>query len=145
MVGALSLQDGRVIPHREIRISTARASGPGGQHVNKTETKVTLRFSILKSSVFSAEEKARLLSRLEPRLTRASEILVSASAHRERRRNLDDAFARLALILDRALRSRRPRKKTAPGKSAHARRIEEKRISSEKKRLRKSPRGDDSS
>lgn len=131
------------IPPAEVRAEYARASGPGGQHVNKTETRVTLRFSVRDSAALPPPVKALLLQRLSPRLTKAGELLVSAEKHRERTRNVADAYERMQQILERALEPKKPRRATSPSRGARARRLGEKREASERKRLRKKPAGED--
>ena len=85
-----------VIPAREIAESASRSSGPGGQHVNKSNTRVTLRWNIRQSSVLGEAERARLLHRLGPALTREGELVVHADGERSRARNLAAARRRLA-------------------------------------------------
>jgi ribosome-associated protein len=116
-----------------------RSGGPGGQAVNKVASKVVLRFSIRGSAVLSAEEKARLASRLGSRLTHEGELVLQASEHRERSRNEEAARARLARMLAEALAPRKPRVRTRPGVGAHRRRLEAKRRRGEAKRGRRTP------
>jgi ribosome-associated protein len=129
------LKGGHAIPGSEIDVEYARSGGPGGQHVNKTETKVTLRFDLTTSSL-PEEVKEKLRRRLATRLTKSGELLISADAHRERTRNMDDARARFIEILERALIEPKKRKKTKPSRGAKARRLSEKRKTSEKKQGR---------
>ena len=131
----LRLKGGHAIPGEEIEVEYARSGGPGGQHVNKTETKVTLRFDLPASSL-PDEVKEKLRRRLATRLTKNGELLISADAHRERTRNMDDARERLIEILEAALVEPKKRKKTKPSRGAKARRLSEKRKTSEKKQAR---------
>jgi len=106
--------------------------------VNKVATKVELRFSILRSGVLDDGQKARLLQKLAPRLTRSGDLVIQASIHRERRRNEEEARARLARILGGALATVKPRVKTHPSASSRRRRLESKRRKGLRKHERRS-------
>ncbi|MBI2374552.1 MAG: aminoacyl-tRNA hydrolase [Deltaproteobacteria bacterium] len=125
------------IPVSEVRLEMSRSSGPGGQHVNKTETRVTLRLPLAEVPL-DEYVRARLLERLRPRLTKSGEILVSSGRHREREQNLREAFDRLERLLVAAWHRDPPRKKTRPSRGAKERRLLDKRKVTEKKRSRKS-------
>ena len=134
----LTVADGAVeIPPSEIVETFARSSGPGGQHVNKTETKATLRFSVRASPSLPAWARARLLERLESRLTTNGELLVSSDRTRSRQQNLRDAYARLAHILEMGLRRNKRRRATRPTRGGAERRLREKRRQSERKAARR--------
>jgi ribosome-associated protein len=126
-----------VLPADELRVQFTRSGGPGGQNVNKVETQAILRFSIAQSRALGEVRRARLLQRLASRLTREGELIVRASRHRERARNVADALERLADILREALRVDAARKPTRPTKASQRRRLEEKRRRGQAKRLRR--------
>lgn len=134
---------GLEIPAAEIDMSFSRSGGPGGQHVNKTETKVTLRFDVANSPSLPDSIRAKLLTRLASRLTNAGEILVSADNFRERPKNLSEARRRLREILAAALVEQKKRTKTRPGKGAKRRRLADKKKNAEKKALRQKPKMSD--
>src|SRR5579885_2672674 len=90
------------IPPGEIAVEYSRSSGPGGQHVNKTETRVTLRFGLATSPSIPEEDRARMVARLAARLTKNGELLVSAGRHRDRTQNMSAAFERLEALLQAA-------------------------------------------
>ena len=125
------------IPARELRISFARSGGPGGQNVNKVETKVDLRWSPAQTSVLSGDTLEGLLVRLARRLTASGELVITSSRTRDQSRNREDAQAKLAEIVREALRPPRARKSTRPSKKAKERRLREKRERSLRKKERR--------
>jgi ribosome-associated protein len=126
-----------VIPAAELRESASRSSGPGGQHVNKTSTKVTLRWSPAGSAALGPLQRERLLERLAERLTRSGDLVVHAQRFRSRSRNRALARERLAGLVREALAERRPRQATRPGRAAREERLSAKRRRSEAKRRRR--------
>jgi len=138
----LELRTGLVIPAGELHVEAVRSGGPGGQNVNKVASKVVLRFAPLASRAFDAVQRARLAERLTGRLSAAGEVVVHASSHRERLRNLEDARARLAQLLLAALARPRRRVATKPTRGSQRRRLEGKRRRSDVKRGRGGRDGD---
>jgi ribosome-associated protein len=126
-----------VLPHSELQVAYARSGGPGGQRVNKVETKVVLRFSVAQSRALDAAQRAGLLGRLAGRLTSTGELVVHASRFRERGRNEADARARLAAILRAALIPPKARRPTRPTRASKARRVAQKRLRSRAKHERR--------
>ena len=134
---------GVVIPAAEIREAASRSSGPGGQHVNKTSTRVTLRWNLERSEAVGPVRRARLRRALASRLTRAGDVVVHVGRHRSRARNREAARDRLGQLLREGLATRRRRKATRPTASSEARRKREKQARSTRKQLRRSVRRDD--
>lgn len=116
-----------------------RSSGPGGQHVNKTASKVVLQYDIPASSALTEEEISLLLKKLASRLTIEGVLIVTSSASRSQHKNKDLAMERLKDIITGALKKSKPRKKTKPSKASKLKRLRQKKINSEKKGNRQKP------
>jgi ribosome-associated protein len=130
------------VPARELALSYARSGGPGGQHVNRTESKVLLRWAPFVSVALDDVDRALLRQRLGPRLTADGELLVTSETHRDQSRNVDDAVERFARLVRDAIRRPTPRKRTKPSRASRERRLDAKRHRSSRKASRRS-RGDD--
>ncbi|MBA2715646.1 MAG: aminoacyl-tRNA hydrolase, partial [Propionibacteriales bacterium] len=102
-----------VIPARELSWRFSRSSGPGGQSVNTTDSRVELRWSPGTSTVLSPSQRERLLDRLADRLV-GGDLVIVASEHRSQLRNRAAARTRLGQLVDQALRVDRPRRATRP-------------------------------
>jgi ribosome-associated protein len=126
-----------VIPNRELTVAFARSGGPGGQNVNKVESKVELRWTPAESTVFAGEQRDWLLSRLAPRLTLEGELLVTSTLYRDQIRNRADAEEKLGAIVKAALARPKKRKATKPSRGATERRIQGKKRRAAIKRDRK--------
>jgi ribosome-associated protein len=132
----IPIDDNLSIPDEEVSFVTSRSGGPGGQNVNKLETRVTVRFDLAGSASLSEEQKARLRERLATRVTRDGVLQVSSQRHRSQGANRDAAVERFAELIRENLREEPPRKKTRPSRAAKARRLDEKRRQSQRKRER---------
>lgn len=127
------------IPERELRFSFARSSGPGGQNVNKTATKATLRWRPDQSPALPADVRARFLRAYASRITAEGELVLHSQRHRDQARNVDDCIAKLAALLAAVAVPRRKRRPTRPGRGAIEKRLEAKRRRSSAKRERSRP------
>ncbi len=124
------------IPEAELVLAASRSSGPGGQHVNKTDTRIQVRWNVRESAVLSDNQRQRLLEKLSTRVTEAGDLLVACETHRSQRRNRDEALQRLAALVREALVPPRPRKKTRPSKASRERRLQDKKQRSQIKQNR---------
>jgi ribosome-associated protein len=138
----LPVDDRLAVPEEELTFLTSRSSGPGGQNVNKLETRVTVRFDLASASL-TDDQRARLRERLATRITRAGILQVTAQRHRTQAANREAAVARLLELLRDALAEAAPRRPTRISRAARARRLETKRREGERKRSRTPPRPDE--
>jgi ribosome-associated protein len=125
------------IDEREIEESFVRASGPGGQNVNKLATAMQLRFDVRGSPSLPAEVRARLERLAGTRMTRAGVLIIIAQRHRTQARNREDALERLVELVSRAAVAPRLRRPTRPTAAARKRRVEAKKHRAGVKRLRR--------
>jgi ribosome-associated protein len=133
----LHVRRGLDLPLSEIEWRATTSGGPGGQHANRTLSRVEVSFDVAASPTLGPRRRARLLERLGP------VVRASASESRSQARNRDRALARLAAKLDVALRVEATRRPTRPTKRSHERRVEAKRLRAEVKRGRGRPHVDD--
>jgi ribosome-associated protein len=138
----LPLSGGNRIPGSEIVELASRSGGPGGQHVNTSSTRVTLRWNLRESQGLNPDAKARLIARLRARLSREGVLIVHGDRHRSRERNREMARERLREIVETALYQEPPRRPTQPTRASRRRRIETKRHRG-KVKDRRQIRGDD--
>ena len=125
------------VPRSELDVTSMTSGGPGGQHANRSATRVELRLDITTTSALSAEQRQRVLNRV------GAEMRVAAGDERSRTRNLAIAEQRLADRLRDALRVQRPRRTTQPTRGSKERRLNAKRRRSQTKADRRRPRHDE--
>jgi ribosome-associated protein len=123
------------IDDNELQFSFVRASGPGGQNVNKVATAVQLRFDVIRSSL-PPDVRERLRHLAGKRLTDDGVLLIEAKKHRTQEQNRDDALQRLVTLLRRAFEKPKVRTKTRPTKASREKRLKEKKQRGEIKRMR---------
>ena len=124
--GELRVRFDLVIPADELREAATRSRGPGGQHVNKTSTRVTLRWNVTNSECVTDSQRRRLRLKLGSRLTRRGDLVVNCDRTRSRARNRDYARARIVEIVSGALTRQRPRRPTKPTRASRVRRLDAK-------------------
>lgn len=138
-MSSLRLPHGVVIPDTELEVSASRSSGPGGQSVNTSDSKVELRWCIAQSNALSETQRALLLDRLASRLTLDGVLILHGSEHKSQHRNREAVRMRLQAIVGEALEPPRPRRKTKPTRGSKERRLRTKKQRGEVKRLRRDP------
>lgn len=132
----LPIKNGIAIPGHEIEITASRAGGPGGQHVNKASTRITVRWNVRTTQALNEEQKSRVLEKLAHRLTAEGDMIIHNSASRSQRQNKDMALARLAQELRNALHVPKKRVATEVSKGAKEARLKEKTHRGEIKKMR---------
>lgn len=125
-----------LIPWEEVVFSVMRSSGAGGQHVNKTNSAVQLRFSVDESIVLTDQQKERLKKKLSHRMTQSGEILIRSEEERDQKRNKENAYKILNELVLEGLKEPKKRIATKPKKSAVKKRLETKKIRSQIKKNR---------
>ncbi|MBS1949452.1 MAG: Peptidyl-tRNA hydrolase ArfB [Cytophagales bacterium] len=122
---------------KELRFTASRASGPGGQNVNKVNTKITLRWDIQQSASLSVDQKELLLQKLSRWLTSEGELILSAQESRSQGANKEEVIQKLERLLQQAFFKKKKRKPTKPSLASTKRRVDKKKKHSEKKQWRR--------
>ena len=131
------------IPLVELRCKFNRSSGPGGQNVNKLNTRAELQYNFAQSAVLSALQRQRIAEKLSARLNSEGLLIVHSERFRTQGRNREDCLDKLSALLAEAIKPPPPkRRKTKPGRAARARRLDGKKRHSEKKKSRRRPLSD---
>lgn len=121
---------------QELNFSVSRSSGPGGQNVNKVNTKVTLKFDVVKSQVLTEEEKEIILKKVPAKLTTDGVLVLTAQESRSQLQNKESVIMKLDKLLSKTFEKRKVRKPTKPSKGAVQKRIKRKKQHAEKKQWR---------
>lgn len=124
---------------REVEFIASRSAGPGGQNVNKVNTKVTLRFNVIASTILSDEQRAIVFKKLENKLSKDGLLIITSQDARSQVANKASAIAKFESLIKKAFYVPRVRKKTKPSKASQQKRIKAKKIRGEKKDWRKKP------
>jgi ribosome-associated protein len=121
---------------QEVVFTTSRSSGPGGQNVNKVNTKVTLRFDIDQSQALTADHKSLLKEKLKVKVTTEGVLVLSSQDRRSQIENKEAVISKFEKLLKKAFEKPKPRKKTKPSKAKREERINAKKKQGEKKKWR---------
>jgi ribosome-associated protein len=124
------------IPQNELIFKASRSSGPGGQNVNKLNTKIAVNFDISNSGALSTEQKGIILRKLGHRLTKDNILIVESQRFRSQKANRDFAVEKLNDIIENALRRQKTRRPTRPTRTAVEKRLKRKKQRSQTKRQR---------
>lgn len=124
------------IPMQELRFTASRSSGPGGQNVNKVNSRVTLHFDVGESPSIEPSDRRRILQALATRINRDGVLKLHTGIHRSQAANREALIRRFAELLELALRRRRVRRPTRPGARAKARRLTQKKQRGQLKKTR---------
>lgn len=135
----LRITDTVIIPYEELRFTTSRSSGPGGQHVNTTETRVSLLFDVDRSASLTQLQKVAVKGKLRRRIDKRGVLSVHSQKFRSQKSNKDSAIERFVELMQWALKPVTQRKDTRVPKSAKRKRLERKKRTSQRKQWRKTP------
>lgn len=124
------------IPGNELTLTFARSAGPGGQNVNKVNSKAVLRWQVADSPSLPADVKARFLQQFPQRINQLGEVVLSSDRHRDQPRNIADCYEKLRRLILTVLVAERPRKQTRPSRGSVERRLQSKRHSAQQKQRR---------
>lgn len=131
------------IPLAEFEFTYARSSGPGGQNVNKVNSKATLRWNLRGSPALPADVRERFLAAYGSRVTSEGDVLIVSQRYRDQAKNIDDCLAKLREMLAAVAVAPRKRRATRPTRGSKERRLKDKRASSARKQSRSTPGRDD--
>jgi ribosome-associated protein len=137
MANMLSIEGGIEIPHDEFQFSYARSGGPGGQNVNKVNSKAILHWPVSVSASLPDDVRARFVEQFGSRITVDGMLVISSQVFRDQRRNSEECLRRLKEMLDQVAVPPVPRVATAPSRSAKERRVDAKSKHSQKKEQRR--------
>lgn len=139
----LSISSNIEIPDEELEFTFARSGGPGGQNVNKVNSKALLRWNVTASACLPVQVQDRFLKKYASRLTTEGEVILTSQKYRDQTGNIEDCLEKLKEMILSVLVAPTPRRPTKPSKQAKEKRIQTKKVVSVRKENRRRPRIDD--
>ena len=130
------VKNGIVIPGAELEFAASKSGGPGGQHVNKTESRITVRWNVLASVALNDEQKERVLQKLQSRLTSDGYLIINEGGSRSQQQNKEVVLARLAEEIRKALHVPKKRMATKVSAGVKKKRVDSKRLHGGIKKMR---------
>jgi ribosome-associated protein len=127
------------IIRRELVFTASRSDGPGGQNVNKVNSKITLKFDILNSKVLDEDQKNTVIGKLASEVTKDGVLILTSQEYRSQLQNKEVVISKFEKLLSRAFEKKKKRKATKPSKSSVQERITQKKRNAEKKKWRQKP------
>lgn len=137
MAGNLRVSRSLTIPARELELTFTTSGGPGGQHANRSSTRVILGWNVAESRALGDRQRQRIRTHLRRRIDNSGTLRVASDRYRSQLRNREDAMARLAGLVADALRPTKKRVATAPTKGSKERRLQQKKRRSQIKKARR--------
>ncbi|WP_166825976.1 alternative ribosome rescue aminoacyl-tRNA hydrolase ArfB [Thalassoroseus pseudoceratinae] len=136
---AVIVRPGLEIPTSEFELNYVRSSGPGGQNVNKVNTKVQLRWPVSESESLPERIRERFVQQWRSRMTNDGELIIASERYRDQARNVGDCYDKLSEMIDGVVDPPKKRKRTRPSRGAKERRLKAKKQRSQRKSLRQNP------
>ncbi len=136
MADDLIINDSVTIAAAELSYTASRSSGPGGQHVNTSDTRIQVRWNLETSAALTETQRNRLRRALQARLTMDGDLILASDSYRSQRRNREDVTQRLAALIRENLIPPKQRRKTRPTRASKERRLDEKKRRSQLKKNR---------
>ena len=138
----LYIQNGVIIPGHELEFQASLSGGPGGQHVNKTHSRITLRWHLESSAALSDGQRTYLRTRISSRITNAGFVVVHCDKHRSQHRNMQGARGQLKELIYNGLQRPKKRRPTKPTRASQRKRVDGKKKRGDVKKNRRKPRLD---
>jgi ribosome-associated protein len=135
----LHIQNGTIIPGHELELKASLSGGPGGQHVNKTHSRITIRWHLDSSQALSEQQRSYLATRIANRITNAGFVVVHCGTHRQQRRNIQGARQLLKELIYTGLQRPKKRRPTRPTRSSQRKRVDSKKKRGDLKQNRRKP------
>jgi len=126
MANDIIINDTVILPAAELGFTASRASGPGGQHVNTSDTRIQVRWNLENTTALTETQKNRLRRALQSRLTAEGDLILASDTHRSQKRNREEVTQRLVALIRENLVPPKPRRRTKPTRASKERRLEDK-------------------